>query len=343
MRRRFTASKSLVVSMAFISILSTSLFRPPNAQARFCTGDRELIRYYLQSLARMASEYVGSIQEKIIYTQNSIISYSGNFFKLALWATYLESRSILMKLLVEASEPDSIMPTLPAFKSALGPSWNQVIAISKEDLKSNVNYKAIIEETLLKLGTRWSVCQAATTRRLESCKLLESLDPQQKSSCRETVARISILYAGRCSEQNIKTATQALGSGSEVVKLICKIVTERKSNLCVKLAEAIPTSLPLCLAITGKGESACKDPELSAEESKWCLSEYATFQVANRELSHAAWAKKNNSDYISNMAVKALIGGKDCYSIILQQFDQMILSNFNFGTKRWYQPPTMLF
>jgi len=343
MRPRFTTSRSIIVALAFISLLSSSLIRPPNARARFCSGDRELIRYYLQSVARIAGECVGSIQAKIIHAQNRIASYSGNFFKLAIWASYIQSREILAKMLIEGSEPEFKMPTLPAFKSALKSPWNQVISTNNGLEESVINCEAIVEETLAKLGTRWSICQAASTRRLDACKLQESLDPQSKSSCRQAVARISILYAGRCSEENVQAVSETLGFSTQAVERICKIAVERKGNLCDKLAESMPTALPLCRAMTGKGESACKDPELSDEQSKLCLGELATFLVVNRELDHSDWVKKSDTDYISNMVVKVLVENKGCHYSILQQYDQLILRNFSLGTKKWYQLPTMLF
>jgi hypothetical protein len=165
------------------------------------------------------------------------------------------------------------------------------------------------------------VCQAVRRRNPAPCADLGDY----RTDC-ESLAAIAMLQKGACTEDVIRILSGLFERKPAATRKFCLALSNRQPEMCLAIPDASKKDIAFCRAMAGGGETACRNPVLSAVASQECLFELDIHEVLSGRIPASAILDEYKKHELVWMALMAASSDASCVELALRIYDEAVVS-----------------
>lgn len=177
-----------------------------------------------------------------------------------------------------------------------------------------------------------AVCRAVRHKSPEVCAALGPKDQGGlRTECESLVMRVGILYQNDCSDESVGRMAAAWQKKPGVMRSYCLAIREQKPEECFSLPGGSPRVQAVCRALAGHGETACRDPALSKDNSAECRNQLQIQAAVAGRIQPAAISQELKQRELVWPALLAARSATACDQLAIDAFEELIapLNLFN--------------
>ncbi len=309
------------------------------ARAGSCFGgDRAKIRYLFEHIEHLAASGIQKAGLQARSVGWRLARYLPHF---SLWWLQVQRRHALLDLLQSAEKGSGTDLDIVQLRTEMASFFDRAARIHEHFGGQKPDVGPLLDELIVSVVHTWAVCRSIESAGVEPCRLLKTIDPGEEQNCISLMLRFGILYSGRCSlEKHGELLAKLLGEPPEKAKTTCEILKNQQGERC-QSAMSSPLKIQICLALTGGGETACKQASLPEKLQNECLRNLYDYQVAIGSRSLISWEQLVNPHLMLYAAVLSTRERGECVEVTMRMFDSLDKSaEILFPSPgKWYQPP----